>query len=163
MKLLEPFELFSQQECARLIDAVSTVIPAGVWGAGRKESVRNNSVYWYELPKDLKDRLWQAGQHFSEQYPWTWFQEPVQISSYGPGEFYNWHDDVIGGRSSRRCLTLTCTLMPAPGAVFETENQVFDLAAGQAVFFPSTLVHRARAPLEGTRWAFTVWYMQPNH
>lgn len=162
--LARPFQLFEPQECQQLIDSVGQLSPGRVMGPDPKRTSRNNQVFWYTLPEEQKNRLWLLAERFRPKYPWTWFQEPAQISRYGPGEYYDWHRDTYGleGRSSIRCLTLTCTLRPAPGAVFSVDDQEFDLATGQAVFFPSDWLHRAAAPLSGERWAFTVWYMQPN-
>lgn len=163
--LVKPFQLFDPLECQQLIDSCSELLPGRVMGPDPQRQTRNNSVFWYQLQPELKDRLWQLAERFRPGYPWTWFQEPAQISRYGPGEYYDWHRDSTGleTRSSVRCLTLTCTLRPAPGAVFCCEDQEFDLGTGQAVFFPSNSLHCAQAPLSGERWAFTVWYMQPNN
>lgn len=162
MEIYKPFQLFSVQESRDIIQSVKGLDQALVWGGGRKVSVRNNSVYWMQLDQQLKARLWDLALPLRSEYPWTWFQEPIQISCYGPGEFYDWHDDVITGRTSRRCLTLTCSLSSAPGAKFETRDSSWVLDPGWGLFFPSNVSHRATAPSEGTRWAFTVWYMQPN-
>jgi hypothetical protein len=162
--LEKPFQLFEPRECQQLIEQARELMPGRVMGADPLRTSRNNNVFWQELDENLKQRLWMLAERFRPRYPWTWFQEPVQISRYAPGEYYDWHSDTYGteGRSSVRCLTLTCTLRPAPGAVFAFEDQEFDLATGQAVFFDSHRLHRAAAPISGERWALTVWYMQPN-
>jgi len=90
-----------------------------------------------------------------------WFEEPVQISRYSAGEFYDWHiDQYKMKRSSQRSVTLTCTLNQANDAIFETERQQYNLDKGEAVLFDSALRHRAVAPSNGERWSFTVWYMK---
>ena len=69
---------------------------------------------------------------------------------------------VDNRRTSARLLTLTCTLQPAPGALFETRDHTFELATGEAVIIPATVDHRALPPISDTRWALTAWAMGPN-
>lgn len=163
MEILKPFQLFEPEFCRQLIQDCE-LSPGRVMGPDPQRQIRNNSVNWYELTQTVKDQLWNLALDLSSQYPWTWFQEPVQISRYSPGEYYDWHRDTydLTGRASTRSLTLTCSLKPAKGALLDIEDQTFELAQGQAIFFPSNCLHRARAPLEGDRWAFTVWYMRPT-
>lgn len=162
--LLKPFQLFEPQVCQQIIDSVQDPNLGRVMGLDPNREIRNNSVFWLDLVPEQKNYLWQLAERFRPQYPWTWFQEPIQISRYCQGEYYDWHRDRLDqtARSSTRSLTLTCTLRPAPGALFCVADQEFDLGTGQAVFFDSDNLHRAQAPLSGERWAFTVWYMQPN-
>mgnify|MGYP000589357088 CR=1 FL=1 len=164
IQFLEPFPLFCPQECQELIRAADQLQPGRTQNPDPDQRVRTNSIFWLALQPELKDRLWRLALSFRDRYPWTWFQEPVQISRYRPGEYYHWHRDSYGNesRSSTRAITLTCTLQPAPGAVFSVEDRDFDLAAGEAVIFDSHQLHCAQAPAAGERWAFTVWYMQPN-
>lgn len=163
VNLLEPFSLFSPKQAQDLISQVSAadLVPGLIHSRGVVDHVRNNRVFWLSLDSDLKDYLWNVALAHRSCIPWTWFQEPVQISCYGPGQHYDWHTDVLIRGRSRRCLTLTSTLN-ATDTVFETRHRSYTLGPGEAVFFPSDLEHRACAPSQGYRWALTVWYMQPN-
>ncbi len=163
MEILKPFPLFTEQQ-AREFTLIDQLVPGRVMGPDPLRQTRNNNIYWLTLDQMLKDRLWNLALDLQDQYAWTWFQEPVQVSRYGPGQYYDWHRDTYGteARASTRVLTLTCSLVTAPGSGVDVEDQSFDLEPGWAVFFPSHSLHRARAPLTGLRWALTVWYMQPT-
>jgi len=161
--LLEPFILFTPEECEEIITAAqATELRTGrVYAERINTNVRNNNIYWIEWPYDGHE-FHEMFQRFPE-YPVTWVQHPIQVSRYNPGERYDWHPDRIeNGRSSWRSLTLTCTLQTAQDARFETRDRVYDLGVGEAVIFPSALEHRATAPSTGTRWSFTVWGMCPR-
>jgi hypothetical protein len=160
LKLYEPFRLFTEKRCKDLIRrATDKGLQSGETYSSTSD-VRINNVSWLELDNDEYDYLWETVKDFW----WTvhWYEKPIQISKYSPGEYYDWHDDAKPnkGRSSVRYLTLTCTLQSAPGAIFETEDRVYDLEPGMAVLFPSDKKHRATSPTEGERWSFTVWYMK---
>jgi len=157
--LQEPFRLFTPQECDEILARVQDLKPARVVG-GELPNVRNNSVYWMDFEDQgrfydiMTDR---------EDVPVRWLQHPYQISRYAPGEFYDWHVDLIESRrSSIRSLTLTCTLEPAPGASIQFETREFELEKGWAVLFDAHTSHRANPPQSGERWALTVWGMQDN-
>ena len=163
MELYTPFQLFTEEECANLIRLAKQSEEAnGRAGSGFNPGVRNNKVYWIEH-QGAQAMIEQYMHNLLEDYPVTWIQEPIQVSKYNTGEFYHWHKDQINNRrTSARLLTLTCTLQPAPGALFETRDHTFELATGQAVIIPSTVDHRALPPISDTRWALTVWAMGPN-
>lgn len=166
IQLLEPFELFTPEQCHDIISRASgqEQLPGRVMGYDPNRTSRNNSVYWLSITEEESDRLWELVRPWHNEYHLTWFQKPVQISCYSQGEYYGWHTDTYDhtGRKSVRSLTLTCTLQTAPAAVFETEDRQYDLPAGWAVLMPSDRKHRATPPVEGERWSFTVWYMRPN-
>ena len=161
--LFEPFELWNAQQCQELIDRAQHALEKGkVYNYTAESNVRTNFISWIDLTENEKNHCWDVIRPFWDEV--TWFEHPVQISRYRPGEFYDWHRDEKPGRkrSSIRHLTLTCTLQPAPGAQFELKTRTYELGQGQAVLFPSKYDHRATAPTEQERCAFTIWYMKPN-
>lgn len=166
IQLEQPFRLFTEEQCDSLIlRAQELELKQGqVMGRDPERLKRNNHTYWLTLSNDEYDSLWELVRPLHQSLNLTWMQKPTQISRYHTGEFYDWHPDSFSQehRSSIRALTLTCTLQCAAGAVFETRNGSYDLERGQAILFPSELEHRACAPTQGERWAFTVWYMTPN-
>ena len=159
--ILEPFQLFTPDECDAIIERAKDQLKLARTTAGYDTEVRSNSVAWLEFEDQGRFYDVMTGR---DDYTVTWLQHPYQVSSYGPGEFYDWHEDLIPSnyRSSVRSLSLTCTLEPAPNAQFQTRDNYYNLKKGEAILFPSTLEHRATAPTQGTRWALTVWGMQPN-
>jgi len=159
--ILEPFQLFTPEECEEIIQSAQSEAEHEGLAAGKySPDVRNNHIYWWRHPDPGKFH------HILTQYPdypVTWLQEPFQVSRYNTGTYYEWHEDQFdNSRTSTRLLTLTCTLASAPGAVFETRERSYELDTGWAVIFPSDIEHRATAPISGARWAFTVWAMGKN-
>lgn len=160
-QLLKPFQLFTPQECDEIIAQAKDQLALGRTTGGYDTKVRSNRVAWIEFSDQGRfyDIMTDRGDVCVK-----WLQHPYQVSAYGPGEFYDWHEDLIPSsyRSSIRSLTLTCTLEPAPNAQFQTRTQEFNLNKGEAILFTATEQHRATAPKSGTRWALTVWGMKPN-
>lgn len=160
-KLLEPFQLFTPEECDSIIARARSQLKEARTTAGYDTSVRSNTVAWLEFEDQGRFYDVMTGR---DDVQVKWLQHPYQVSCYKQGEFYDWHEDLIPSsyRSSTRSLTLTCTLETAPNAQFQTRTQHFDLKKGQAILFTATTEHRATAPKSGERWALTVWGMQPN-
>ena len=161
--LCKPFQLFDPHQCSSLIHHARTALKCVPGTVSRRAVVnthiRSNSVYrWND--HDHYWRWWSLFEPYTQYEP-QWLEEPFQISCYAPGQSYDWHTDGVpdsnSGRSSYRSLTLTATLQNAPGAAFEFESGAVDLPVGWAVIFPSTMLHRATAPLRGRRWSFTIW------
>ena len=158
--LNEPFQLFTPERSEELIArAMSQEIVSGKTYSNQQH-IRTNDIVWFSLDDSEYNEMWDLVKDYWDQV--HWYEHPVQISRYTPGQYYDWHSDDKPNRrrTSTRHLTLTCTLRPAPGAVFETESDTYDLQAGQAILFPSSLKHRAHAPTQGERWSFTIWYMR---
>jgi hypothetical protein len=150
--MIQRINVFTEQECADLINLHNNYEPGRV-GNRVVEHIRSNSVCWIEYD------VISLAHHFP---PHDWIANPCQLSRYAPGESYDWHHDVILGRSSSRLYTLTVTLQPAAGAHIEIGDTVIDLKPGEGVVFDSDLQHRATAPTHGTRYAFTTWAMRRN-
>lgn len=162
IQLNEPFQLFTPDQCEDLIRrARAEQMIQGQTYTSRK-NIRTNHIVWLNLDQHEYDYLWELVKDFWGQV--HWYEQPIQISRYSPGEFYDWHSDSKPNhrRTSVRHLTLTCTLQTAPAAIFETKLKSYDLRPGEAVIFPSDLDHRACAPTQGERWSFTIWYMKRN-
>lgn len=162
IELLEPFQLFTPEECDSIIAQAKQGLKLARTTGGYDSSVRSNTVAWLDL-EEHRGRFYDILVGRSDVAA-TWLQEPFQVSCYSTGEFYDWHEDLIPStsRSSIRSLTLTCTLEPAPNAQFQTKTNYYDLDKGQAILFDATTQHRATAPTKGERWALTVWAMKPN-
>ena len=160
IELGEPFQLFDPEECQYYIELAEKQGLESGQTYSKDPAARTNYVSWVELKEHHYGHLWNLGKEFGA----TWFEHPVQISRYGPNEFYNWHKDTKPNtkRSSVRHITLTCTLKSAPDAIFETIDRTYNLTDGQAIIFNSDMFHHASAPTLGFRWALTVWFMAPN-
>jgi hypothetical protein len=161
IELYKPFQLFTPEDCEEIIkEASAWTEGTRSLAAGRKVAPRRTSTtFWYHPKRFTPDDLLDYFIPFTEQdYQVSWVQRPIQVARYKPGQLFGWHfDQYRGKRSHGRLLTLTCTLREAPGADIEVEDHPFTLKAGQAVIFPANVLHRATAPTEGERWAFTTW------
>ena len=158
MKLYEPFQFLTANECDNIIDyAEKTDVRPGT--TLRKGNVRNNRVAWYKESGEWQNWI----DMFNKIDPVIeWIQTP-QVAFYKPGEEYKWHVDTWPNyRTHIRHFTLTCELQSAPGARLELENKEFDLAKGQAIIFKPQDKHRAVSPTDGERISLTIWAMAKN-
>ena len=154
MKLYEPFQFLSAEECDRIIEY------------GRQNQIKNatnparkNRIVWYWESEQWQK--WIAMLNTIEPVI-DWIQTP-QISFYKPGEQYNWHDDGWPSyRTHIRHFTLTCELQSAPGGKLVLENNNFILRRGQAIIFKPSDRHKAVSPTDGERISFTIWAMAKN-
>jgi len=89
---------------------------------------------------------------------------PVMISRYGSGQSYGTHVDDAVMAGLRSDVSFTVFLTDPPGydggeLVLERPEgeQVFKLAAGDAVLYPSTFLHRVDPVTRGTRCVAVGW------
>jgi hypothetical protein len=162
MKLFQPFEFLTTEECQFVLEQVGELSHGRTLG-GNPQGVRKNKVHWWSPPEIWSDRLWDIAEPYHEQFQLTWMSKPCQISLYEPGDFYDWHVDSYDtiGRKSMRGLTFTMSLQGAKDAVIEFESGPVELSTGQGVFFPSDQRHSAWNRGTQSRWALTIWYMFP--
>ena len=163
MKLYEPFQFLTAEECKTIISygSKNTEVAGTLGKSGKRIDIRNNRIVWY---KDSTHWQKWITMFNTIKHCIDWIQDP-QISYYKPGERYNWHvDQDKNRRTHQRFFTLTCELQSAPGGHFEIENKVFPpLKVGQAIIFHSTDKHRATSPTDGERISFTIWAMAKNY
>jgi hypothetical protein len=159
MKLYEPFQFLTTEECDNIIEyARKSRIQSGT--TLRPGNVRNNRVVWYN-DSSRWDGWIRMFNHIDPVI--DWIQTP-QIAFYQPGEEYKWHVDTWPKyRTHIRHFTLTCELQSAPDGKLELENHNFFLSKGQAIIFKPDDRHRAVSPTQGERISFTIWAMALNH
>ena len=158
MKLYEPFQFLTDDECDELIRYAQDKMQAGTTLG--KSTIRNNRIAWYKDSSRWEEWI----ELFNTIEPVIdWIQEP-QISFYRPGEEYKWHVDTWPKhRTHIRHFTLTCELQSANGSVIELENKSIPaLQKGQAIIFNPHDRHRATSPTEGERISLTIWAMALN-
>ena len=98
--------------------------------------------------------------------------EPVQLSCYGPGEFYNWHKDAgfyAALNAPIRKMSAVCLLSNKEdfeGGELklridksETDNMLVD--QGDLVVFPSSMDHKAFPVKKGMRFSAVLWAIGP--
>ena len=158
MKLYEPFQFLTAEECDQIITyAGQKEVKTGT--TLRSGTVRNNRVVWYEDSTRWNEWI----EMFNKIDPVIeWIQTP-QIAFYKPGEEYKWHVDTWPNyRTHIRHFTLTCELQLAPDAKLELVDKNICLKKGEAVIFKPQDRHRALSPTEGERISFTIWAMARN-
>ena len=157
MKLYEPFQFLTTEECDELIAYAQQHTQAGTTLG--KSNIRNNRVAWYKDSKYWNKWL----SMFNNMDPVIdWLQTP-QVAFYKPGEHYDWHVDTWPSfRTHIRYFTLVCELQTATGGKLQLETKDFDLSRGQAVIFKPSDRHRAVSPSDGERISLTIWPMSKN-
>ena len=156
----KPFQLIDPDNCLKMIElAKKQAKPGRSLVQGEREvKIRTSSTYWIEPPCPYETFEEYFAPFAERGYPVTWISRPIQVARYEFGQQFEWHyDQFKGKRSVGRIVTMTCTLQKAKGAFFETRDHSWDLEPGQAVIIPANVQHRATAPINGTRWSFTVW------
>ena len=157
MKLYEPFNFLTAEECDEIVSYAQDKIENGTTLG--KYKGRNNRIAWYKESKHWAKWI----EMFNSIDPVIdWIQTP-QIAFYKPGENYDWHVDTWPNfRTHTRHFTLTCELQSAPDGKLELENNNFVLSKGQAMIFKPNDKHRALSPSQGERISFTIWAMTKN-
>ena len=159
MKLYEPFQFLTDQECDQLISYAykNNIIAGRTLG---KSTKRKNRIVWYK-----ESHQWQKwiDMFNSIDNCIDWIQDP-QISFYKPGEKYDWHVDTTPKhRTHIRFFTLICELQTAPDSQLQLQKHTYSpLSKGQAIIFKPEDEHRATTPLSGERISFTIWAMAKN-
>lgn len=108
----------------------------------------------------------QAAAHYG--FALAGFVDPVQYTSYGAGQHFDWHMDLGPGATSTRKLSITIQLSDQDdyaGGALEFINipgmeAVRNL--GAATFFPSYLAHRVSEVRSGARRSLVAWACGPS-
>lgn len=108
----------------------------------------------------------QAAVHYG--FELAGFVDPVQYTSYGPGQHFDWHMDLGPGATSTRKLSITIQLSGEDeyaGGALEFINMPGMQAVrhiGAATFFPSYLAHRVSRVSSGVRRSLVAWACGPS-
>ena len=93
----------------------------------------------------------------------------LQLTRYMAGQQYDWHMDLGGGAMSLRKISVVVEL--AGGGYDGGGIEVFygegsgnriALSQGDALVFPSFIMHRALPVQSGTRWTLVSWLTGPE-
>ena len=100
MKLYEPFQFLTAEECKTIISygSKNTEFAGTLGKSGQRIDIRNNRIVWY---KDSTHWQKWITMFNTIKHCIDWIQDP-QISYYKPGERYNWHVD-----QDKNCLLYT--------------------------------------------------------
>ena len=172
----ETFEgRFDAEECARVIalhqgtDALQSRMPRGDGGF-----LRDSDLFW--IPRTVETewifaRIWEVASLYNSRYGFELFEEmgQLQLTRYAKDQLYNWHMDLGAGAMSLRKISVVVEL-GAGGyngggiEVFYGEGTANRIALGQgdALIFPSFIMHRALPVQSGIRWTLVSWLTGSN-
>src|SRR6266403_1682271 len=166
---------FNAEECERVIAlhqgtaALQSRMPRGD-GA----FIRDSDLFW--VPRTIEtawifDRIWDVATLYNSRYGFELFEEmgQLQLTRYAAGQLYDWHMDLGGGAMSLRKISVVgglCVGGYGGGGieVFYGEGSGNRIALGQgdALIFPSFIMHRALPVQSGTRWTLVSWLTGPE-
>jgi PKHD-type hydroxylase len=161
---------FNAEECERVIalhrgmGALQSRMPQGDGGL-----IRDSDLFW--VPRTVEtewifSRIWELATLYNSRYRFELFEEmgQLQLTRYARDQLYNWHMDLGAGPMSLRKISVVVELAAGgyDGGGIEvfygagTSNRVA-LGQGDALIFPSFIMHRALPVQSGTRWTLVAW------
>jgi PKHD-type hydroxylase len=166
---------FEGEECERVIalhqatNALQSRIPQG-----DRRLIRDSDLFWIPRTGETEwifERVWEAATLYNSRYGFGLSDEmgQLQLTRYAKDQLYNWHMDLGAGAMSLRKITVVVEL--AAGGydgggteVFYGEGTANRIALGQgdALIFPSFIMHRALPVQSGTRWTLVSWLTGPT-
>jgi PKHD-type hydroxylase len=165
---------FTAEECERVIalqqgsGIVQSRIPRGGDGL-----IRDSDLFWVPRTPEtgwVFERLCDVAALYNARYGLELCAEmgQLQLTRYRAGQLYDWHMDLGPGAMSLRKITIVVEL--AAGQYQGGGTEVFygegrenriALDQGDALIFPSFIMHRALPVLSGTRWTLVSWLTGP--
>ena len=165
---------FNPEECERVIAlhqeqaALRSLMPQS-----NGSFIRDSDLFWIPRTSETEwifERIWDVATFYNSQYGFELFAEmgQLQLTRYAKDQLYNWHMDLGPGAMSLRKISVVVEL--AAGGydgggieVFygEGTNNRIALGQGDALIFPSFIMHRALPVHNGTRWTVVSWLTGP--
>ena len=166
---------FSAEACQRVIavhqqqSALQSRIPGHNRGL-----IRDSDLFWVPRMTEtawIFERIRDVATLYNSRYGFGLSEEmgQLQLTRYMAGQQYDWHMDLGGGAMSLRKISVVVEL--AGGGydgggieVFYGEGSGNRIALGQgdALVFPSLIMHRALPVQSGTRWTLVSWLTGPE-
>jgi PKHD-type hydroxylase len=161
---------FTPEECDRIIafhqnsGIVQSRIPCGASGL-----IRDSDLFWVPRTSETEwvfERLCAVAALYNTRYGFELCAEQgqLQLTRYQAGQLYDWHMDLGAGAMSLRKISVVVELAGRgyDGGGIEifygerTVNRI-GLGQGDALIFPSFIMHRALPVQSGTRWSLVAW------
>ena len=166
---------FSAEECERVIalHQGSGVLQSRM-PRGDGALIRDSDLVW--VPRTAKTewvfaRIWEVATLYNSRYGFELFDEmgQLQLTRYAKDQLYDWHMDLGAGAMSLRKISVVVELAAEEyeGGGIEvfhgegTGNRI-SLRQGDALIFPSFIMHRALPVQSGTRWTLVSWLTGPK-
>jgi PKHD-type hydroxylase len=166
---------FKAEECERVIalhqgsGALQSRMPRGDGGL-----IRDSDLFWVPRRAETEwifERLWEVATLYNSRYRFELCGEmgQLQLTRYAKDQLYNWHMDLGAGAMSLRKVSVVVELAGREydGGGIEvfygegTGNRIA-LGQGDALIFPSFIMHRALPVQSGTRWTLVAWLTGPE-
>ncbi|MEM7172919.1 MAG: 2OG-Fe(II) oxygenase [Pseudomonadota bacterium] len=168
--------IFSPEECAKIIDLCGEMKPGHVTGVQQDQDHRKCQVDWLGIDKPEHQWIFQRAMDVVKQVNATTyrmdlvgFTERLQVTRYDEGHFQDWHMDFGPGRFSIRKLTFTIQLSDQQdyeGGELEIlanpDPFAFPKSQGAMILFPTYVVHRVKPVIRGTRFSLVGWIGGPH-
>lgn len=167
-------DVFTKEECDRIIrECTDGLGKANIGGEsdshGIDLDIRDSSVsfskvtptnFWifdklYKVLSDCNDRWY--------QFDLSCFGEGFQFTKYTEGQFYDWHQDMIGNRKLSIVVQLSSPDDYEGGGLefFNMKNKEVCSSQGSVILFPSFELHRVKKVEKGIRHSLVVWVWGP--
>jgi len=166
---------FSAEECERIIAQYQeTGVLQSRMPRGDSSLIRDSDLFWVPRTPDTEwifERIWDVATLYNSRYGLELSDEmgQLQLTRYAAGQLYDWHMDLGGGVMSLRKISIVVEL--AAGGYDGGGIEVFygegsgnriPLGQGDALIFPSFIMHRALPVHSGTRWTLVSWLIGPK-
>jgi PKHD-type hydroxylase len=135
---------------------------------------RDSDLLWVPRTSEMEwifERLWNIAALYNSRYGFGLSPEmgQLQLTRYARAQHYNWHMDLGAGAMSLRKISIVVELVAGGYGgggieVFygEGRNNRVALGQGDALAFPSFVMHRALPVQSGTRWTLVSWLTGPE-
>jgi PKHD-type hydroxylase len=172
-------EALTAEECRQLVTLAEAapLREAGLVGGVADTRIRAAGLVWVD---DLPGASWlmnrmvalvRQANRTGPGFDLTDFAESAQLARYAANRqgHFDWHSDIgAGALAARRKLTVVVQLSDPrdyEGGLLELRPNSAVIAAprglGQAVVFPSFVLHRVTPVTAGVRWSLTLWAHGP--
>jgi PKHD-type hydroxylase len=161
---------FSAEECERIIALYQeTGVLQSRIPRGDSSLIRDSDLFWVPRTPDTEwtfERIWDVATLYNSRYGLGLSEEmgQLQLTRYAAGQLYDWHMDLGGGAMSLRKISIVVELAAGGYDGGGTEdfygegrNNRIALGRGDALVFPSFIMHRALPVHSGTRWTLVSW------
>jgi PKHD-type hydroxylase len=135
---------------------------------------RDSDLFWVPRTSETEwifERVWNIAALYNSRYGFGLSPEmgQLQLTRYAKAQHYNWHMDLGAGAMSLRKISIVVELVAGGYGgggieVFygEGRNNRVALGQGDALAFPSFVMHRALPVQSGTRWTLVSWLTGPE-
>ncbi len=161
---------FSAEECERIIALYQeTGAHQSRMPRGDSSLIRDSDLFWVPRTTEtawIFERIWGVATLYNSRYRFGLSDEmgQLQLTRCAAGQLYDWHMDLGGGAMSLRKISIVVELA-ADGydgggtEIFygEGTNNRIALGQGDALVFPSFIIHRALPVQSGSRWTLVSW------